>query len=124
MSQFVEGFKKTLAAGASLVGKEFYIGKLNSSGDLVVAAAAADIIVGIIRTEAASGEAAQYQFLGTAKVKLGGTVAVGDAITSDAAGKGIATTTDGNRTIGIALEAGVANDIVEVQLMLGWFHNG
>lgn len=124
MSQFVEGFKKTLLAGASLVGKEFFIGKLNSSGDVVVAAAATDLICGIIRTEAGSGEGVAYQFLGTAKVKLGGTVAVGDFITSDSAGKGIATTTDGNRTIGMALEAGVANDIVEVQLMLGWFHNG
>lgn len=46
------------------------------------------------------------------KVRLGGTVAVGDALTSDANGKAIATTTTGNRIIGFAEVAGVADDIV------------
>jgi hypothetical protein len=39
-------------------------------------------------------------------------VAAGDALTSDANGKAIATTTTGNRIIGFAELAGVANDIV------------
>lgn len=45
-------------------------------------------------------------------VKLGGTVAAGDLLTSDANGKAIATTTAGNRYIGIAEQAGVANDVI------------
>jgi Uncharacterized conserved protein (DUF2190) len=45
-------------------------------------------------------------------VKLGGTVAVGDLITSDANGRGVATTTAGNRYIGIAEQAGVAGDLI------------
>lgn len=43
-------------------------------------------------------------------VVLGGTVAQGDALTSDANGAAIATTTPGNRIIGFAEVAGVAGD--------------
>lgn len=118
MSQFVEGFQKTLVAGESLAGKEFYIGQLDASGNLEVGEGATDLIVGVIRTNAAAGEAAAYQFLGTAKVKLGGTVGIGAWVTSDTAGKGVATTTDGDVVIGRALEAGVDGDIIEVQLMI------
>lgn len=117
MSQFVEGFKKTLIAGEDLSAKEFYIGQLDASGNLEVAEGATDLVVGVIRENAGgSGASATYQFLGTAKVKLGGTVAIGDWVTTDSAGKGVATTTDGNITIGRALEAGVDGDIIEVQL--------
>ena len=43
-------------------------------------------------------------------VKLGGTVAAGDALTSDANGKAVATTTIGHRIIGFAENAGVLDD--------------
>ena len=53
------------------------------------------------------------------KVKLGGTVAVGDALTSDAAGKAIATITTGNRVIGFAEVAGVLDDEITYLRALG-----
>jgi hypothetical protein len=46
------------------------------------------------------------------KVRLGGTVAAGDLLTSDANGKAIATTTPGNRYIGMAEIGGVADDVI------------
>ena len=46
------------------------------------------------------------------KVKLGGAVAAGDALTSDANGKAIATTTTGNRIIGFAEIPGVLDDVI------------
>lgn len=125
MSQFVESFQKTLVAGEAMTDKEFYIVQLDANGNLEVGEGATDLLVGVLRNTPGAGEAAAYQFLGTAKVKLGGTVsAAGSWITSDSSGKGIVTTTDGNRVIGFALETGVADDIIEVQLAMGWFHNG
>ena len=119
MSQFVNGFTKTLTAGEDLSAKATYIGQLDASGNLEVGEGATDLIVGvIIANEGGSGAAATYQFGGTAKVKIGGTVAIGDFVTSDSAGLAVATTTDGDVIIGRALEAGSANDVIEVQLSI------
>lgn len=119
MSQFVNGHTKTLVAGEDLSSKINYIGQLDASGNLEVAEGATDLLVGVIvSNDGGSGASAVYQFSGTAKVKLGGTVAIGDWVTTDSNGKGVATTTDGNITIGRALEAGVDGDIIEVQLSI------
>lgn len=50
-------------------------------------------------------------FSGIAEVEYGGNVTRGDLLTSDANGKAIATTTAGNRIIGIAMASGVSGDI-------------
>lgn len=47
-------------------------------------------------------------------LQLGGTVAVGDRLKSDADGKGVATTTDLDEYGAIAQQAGVLDEIVEV----------
>lgn len=119
MSQFVNGHTKTLVAGEDLSAKINYIGQLDASGNLEVAEGATDLIVGVIvSNDGGSGASAVYQFSGTAKVKIGGSVSIGDFITTDSSGLGVATTTDGNIVIGRALEAGSANDIIEVQLSI------
>jgi hypothetical protein len=51
---------------------------------------------------------------GITKVKIGGTVAAGDSLAATTAGVAIATTTDGNRAAGIALEGGASGDIIEM----------
>lgn len=118
MSQSVRSFEKTLPAGEDLSAKQFYIGQLDASGNLEVGEGATDLLVGVIQNKAEAGQAAVYRFLGTSKVIAGGTIAIGDWVTSDASGKAVATTTDGNITIGRALEAAAANDIFEVQLAI------
>ena len=50
---------------------------------------------------------------GVGLVELAGTSAVGDALTSDANGRAVTTTTEGDFIIGWALEAGTANDLAE-----------
>lgn len=118
MSQSTVGTEKTLVAGADLSASLYFFVKLNASGNLVLGAAGTDNIVGIVQNnDGGSGAGATYRFGGTSKVKLGGTVAIGDWVTSDAAGKGVATTTDGNVAVR-ALEAGVNGDIIEVQFPL------
>ena len=50
---------------------------------------------------------------GMSPVEIGGTVAVGDALTANSSGQAIATTTEGDFIIGWALEAGTTADIIE-----------
>ena len=114
------GSTNQLQAGEALTSKQYYIGQLDASGNLEVAESATDLIVGVILTEAASGEMAQYQFAGVAKVISDGTPAIGDFVTTDASGKATPTTTDGNVVIGRALTAAAADgDYILVQLALG-----
>lgn len=114
MSQFVEGSTKGYIATAAL-GEGIAV-KL-SSGNVVVATAATDKIIGVTQGGAvAAGETATIRLrsaTGTVKLKAGGTIAVGDRLTSNATGQAIATTTAANEVIGFAIEAGVSGDFVE-----------
>lgn len=53
------------------------------------------------------------------EVKLGGTVAAGDKLTSDGNGKWITTTTDTQHYGAIAQEGGDSNDLIEALVMPG-----
>lgn len=119
MSQSVRGFERTGIAGEDLSAKQYYIVQLNATGGIEVAEGATDFIVGVLQNKPASGEAATYRFLGTSKVVSAGSVTIGAWVTTDASGKAVVTTTDGNVTIGRALEAGTTDgDIFEVQLAI------
>ena len=52
-------------------------------------------------------------------VALGGTVAAGDPLTSDASGKAVKATAAGNRILGFALVSGASGDIIPYQYSLG-----
>lgn len=80
-------------------------------GSCIKAAAATDKLLGTSdELDHVAGEIVDVAVGPVPKVKLGGTVAAGDALTSDANGKAIATTTIGNRIIGFAEMAGVLDD--------------
>ena len=110
--------ERTGVAGESLLTKKYYIVQLDASGNIEVAEGATDLIVGVLQNKPDTGEAAVVRFGGTSKVVCGGTVNIGDWLTSDGSGKAIATTTDGNITIGRALYAGGDGDVVEVQMSI------
>lgn len=118
MSQSTRDFERSGAAGESLTAKQFYIVQQDASGNVEVGEGATDLLLGVLQNAPDTGEQATYRFLGTTKVIAGGTVAIGDWVTSDANGKAVATTTDGDIVIGKALQAAVASDIFEVQLSL------
>jgi hypothetical protein len=91
-----------------------------AAGSVVPAAAATDKLMGTnADLDKAIGELADIGVSAVHKVKLGGTVAAGDALTSDANGKAIATVTTGNRIIGYAEIAGVLNDVITYRRSLG-----
>jgi hypothetical protein len=118
MSQSVRDFERSREAGETLEDKEFYFVQLDANGKLEVAEGATDLVVGILQAGAPAGSPATYRFGGTAKLILGGTVtSAGQWVTTDSDGKGVVTTTDGDLACR-ALEAGVAGDIIEVQLPL------
>lgn len=55
---------------------------------------------------------------GGTKGLLGGTVADGDFLTSDASGNLIMTTTTADRIVAMAMEAGVAGDLIAVHVVI------
>ena len=90
---------------------------------VVSAAAATDKLVGVSREfGTASGEPVDVIHDGITYVKLGGTVARGDFLTSDATGQAI-TAAPGvgvnNRIIGYARQSGVVGDVIDVVIEPG-----
>ena len=111
-----ESFK----AGADLSAKQYFLVKLDASADIVLAAAGTDKIKGVLQNDPKSGEVGTVRVLGISLVTLGGTVAIGDEMTSDSAGKGVVSTTAGDRMIGEALRAGVSGDTIEMFMPGPW----
>lgn len=92
---------------------------------VLVAAAVGDKSIGIsTEIDTVSGERIDVVHAGIADLKLGGTVARGDFLTSDATGQGVAAAPaagTNNRIVGTALIAGVSGDIIPVLIQPGSF---
>lgn len=115
MAHFVDGGSKGFAALAAL--PFGVIVKLNSAQQIVLATSATDTIIGIMAEAVTAGRTGNVRLrnaAGTSNVVLGGTVAIGDALTSTATGTAITTVTAGNQVIGYAIEAGVAGQVIEI----------
>ena len=122
MSQSVRDFEKSKACSEDLSAKQFFIVQLDANGAIEVAEGATDLIVGVLQNTPESGQMGTYRFLGTSKVKAGGSITVGAFVTTDSAGEAVVTTTDGDVVIGRALEAADDGDIFEVQLGISRFY--
>lgn len=82
--------------------------------------ATANIIGVSSELDTAVGERASVIMAGNiAPIIYGGTVARGDALTSDAQGRAVTTTTTGARIVGTAEVSGVVNDIGSVVINPG-----
>lgn len=119
MSQYNASGHKSWKATAAL-GKGVAV-KL-SSGEVVAATAGTDVVIGVTASAVDAGGPADVRLrsaAGTAVVKAGGTVAVGDAVTATTGGAVITTVTANDQIIGYALEAAVSGDLFEVLLSTG-----
>lgn len=119
MSQSIRDFERSFVCGAtSLATKQYYMVKQHTDGTMILAAAATDKIVGVLQNKPAVGAAALVRMGGTTKVVAGGTISVGAWVTSDSAGKAVATTTDKDVVLGkyLGAAAAAAGDIIEVQI--------
>lgn len=109
--------KSYLAGG--IIGPNLLV-KFSASGTVVQSAAAADLSIGVSvpQLTTASGDRVDVIHDGIADVLAGGACTRGTAVTSDANGKAV-NAAAGNRTVGIALESGVAGDIIPVLMVVG-----
>ena len=79
----------SMEAGASFAAKQYYFVKRDSAGLAQIASAAGQRCTGITQDAVASGAMARVRTTGRSYIVLGGTVAVGDLMKSDSAGKGV-----------------------------------
>lgn len=106
-------------AGADLTAKQFFLVKLSTSADdtVLLAAANTDVVYGVLTNKPNTGQAAEVQIVGVAKVVAGAAFTRGDALMSDANGNAI-TKTSTNPIFGYALEsAGGSGEIHSVRLV-------
>jgi hypothetical protein len=94
-----------------------------NSDDVKEAAAATDALIGISTfVPSDDNTSCDVVVCGIADLLLGGTVAFGDQLTSDANGNGVKAVPGAGlnvRTIGIAFKAGVSGDIIPCLIALG-----
>lgn len=103
-------------AGADLSSSGFLVGTLNSSGLVVKQTVAGAGGIGIIQDAVLAGRTTPVMSLGVSRAVYGGTVAISDYLTNDANGKLVKSTNKTDTIIGIALQAGSANEQHSVYL--------
>ena len=111
-----------LVATGDLSSSQYLVVKAASTAGAVKVAttAATDAVLGVLQNDPASGEAAEVAFSGICKVKAAASVTFGAPVTFNSTGYVKITTTDGDRIVGIALEASdTAGDII--RLVLGFY---
>lgn len=120
-AEFVKSYKAAAAIGGNLIAKW---SAPTTATTVTTAAAATDPLAGITDSQgAASGGMADLVLAGPAELRLGGAVATGDQLTSDAAGKGVkCNPAAGTKAayIAFALAPGVADDIIPVRVQPGF----
>lgn len=90
---------------------------LDATGKVKLATANTDAIIGVADdVDTPAGSVTAVLVDGAIPVKLGGTVAAGDFITAGAGGVGVVGT---GRVVGIALQAGVVGDVIDVLVQPG-----
>lgn len=105
----------TLVAAADLSAKQYFACKIDSNGAVALCAVAGERSDGILQDDPASGRSATLRTFGASKGFLGGSVAAGDLLTTDANGK-LVKGYGADIVAGRALAAGVASDIIPIDL--------
>lgn len=118
------GLTKNRVAGGAVADRRF-VKPHSTAGQIVQAAAATDLIIGVSCQPggAASGAPCDFHITGLVEVDCGGTVGEGAPVTADSNGKAVAAapSTGANaRVAGIAYDAGVSGDIIRVLLGPGY----
>lgn len=117
MSSYIQPQMK--AFKAETVIEKFRFVKFGSSDEQVSRCGAAEKGFGVYMNQndnAAIGDCAEVAHLGGgALIELGGTIARGDSIASNATGQGVLATA-GQWAPGVAMESGVAGDVISILL--------
>lgn len=107
----------TLAAGADLSAKQYFIVKVDSSGDAVLAGDG-EAAIGILQNKPTSGDAATVAVSGVSKCEAGASITAGALVSSDASGN-VVTAATGDIVLGKALASADDGDIIPVLIQTG-----
>lgn len=117
MTTHMPGCVRAETAGADLSAAQ-YLGVKFSSGSIVLAGA--QEAIGVLTNAPASGARADVAVTGVVKAVAAAAISAGAWVTSDANGKMVATTTAGQKILGIAMDAAAADgDVIAVALSQG-----
>lgn len=105
----------TLPADTDLSTKQYYFMDCNSDGEAVVAGAGSTCVGVLGNAPSAAGQSAEIMYRGVVPVVCGGTVATGDAVKIDSAGKAVAASS-GDKAVGRALSTGAAGTQANILL--------
>lgn len=109
-----------LKAGAAIGARK--IVQVSGNREVAPAVAASLDLIGVSGSRAVKeNETVEVAISGIAEVVLGGNVAAGTWVTSDANGDAVATTADDAGVLGICINGGADNDIGEVLIAPGTF---
>jgi len=109
---------RTFVAGEDLSAAQFKFVTLEADGQVDLADSAGENCIGVLLVEGESARAVTVVMTGSVMVEAGGTVTNGGAVATDATGRAVDATT-GDIIMGYAREAGVANQVIEIELIQG-----
>lgn len=109
---------RTFVAGEDLSAAQFKFVTLESDGQVDLADSAGENCVGVLLVEGEAARAVTVILTGSVMVEAGGTVTAGGAVATDATGRAVDATT-GDIIMGYAREAGVVNQVIEIELIQG-----
>lgn len=109
---------RTFVAGEDLSTAQFKFVTLESDGEVDLADSAGENCIGVLLVEGAATRAVTVVVSGSTMVEAGGTVTAGGAVAVDATGRAVDATT-GDIVMGYAREAGVTNQVIEIELIQG-----
>ena len=109
---------RTFVAGEDLSAAQFKFVTLEADGQVDLADTAGENCIGVLRTEGEAGQAVAVLVDGPVIVEAGGTVTNGATVATDATGRAVDATTN-DIIMGYAMEAGVAGQKIQIELIQG-----
>lgn len=109
---------RTFVAGEDLSAAQFKFVTLEADGQVDLADSAGENCIGVLVVEGEAARAVTVALTGSVNVEAGGTVTNGGAVATDATGRAVDATT-GDIIMGYAREAGVVNQVIEIELIQG-----
>lgn len=107
-----------ISAAAIAKGKAVKAGA--DKNNVAVCSAATDKSIGIMQNLSTAGGVAEVALPGGGgKGLLGGSVSMGDFLAPDSNGALVATTTENDRVIAMAMEDGVSGDLISIEVVVG-----
>jgi len=103
---------KSGLAAADYSAKQYNAAYFSGAEAVTVNAAAGGWSTGPLQTAPESGDMGSLGLVGLSRFKLGGTVSIGSALVTNAAGKWVAPNNNSDFVVARALQAGVADDII------------